>query len=80
MCNGIPEAHMERKETHNKEQIQDSNNMCPQRTTTVYASKIWTLTETDESKLLAFEMRCYQRILKISWNDMIGNEDQKKEP
>ena len=40
----------------------------------IYASETWTLKETDK-KLLAFEMKCYRRILRISWKDMIRNED-----
>ena len=44
----------------------------------LYASEIWTLKETDKKKLLAFEMKCYRRILRISWKDMIKNEDIRK--
>ncbi|CAF1621865.1 unnamed protein product, partial [Adineta ricciae] len=36
----------------------------------LYASETWTLKETDKQKLLAFEMRCYRRILRIRWMDM----------
>jgi len=41
----------------------------------LYASETWTLKETDIKKLLAFEMKCYRRILRISWKDMMRNED-----
>ena len=44
----------------------------------LYASETWTLKETDKRKLLAFEMRCYRKILKINWKDMIRNEDIRK--
>ena len=44
----------------------------------LYASESWTLKETDNKKLLTFEMKCYRRILKISWKDMIRNEDIRK--
>ena len=44
----------------------------------LYASETWTLKETDKKKLLAFEMKCYWRILRISWKDMIKNEDIRK--
>jgi hypothetical protein len=44
----------------------------------LYASETWTLKETDKKKLLAFEMKCYRRILKITWRDMIRNEDIRK--
>ena len=41
----------------------------------IYASETWTLKETDKKKLLVFEMKCYRRIFRISWKDMIRNED-----
>ena len=40
-----------------------------------YASETWTLKETDKKKLLTFEVKCYRRILRISWKDMMRNED-----
>ena len=44
----------------------------------LYASETWTLKETDKRKLLAFEMKCYRRILRVNWKDMIRNEDIRK--
>ena len=44
----------------------------------LYASETWTLKENDKKKLLAFEMKCYRRILRISWKDMIRHEDIRK--
>jgi hypothetical protein len=44
----------------------------------LYASETWTLKETDKKKLLAFEMKCYRRILKVNWRDMIRNEDIRR--
>jgi Reverse transcriptase (RNA-dependent DNA polymerase)/Endonuclease-reverse transcriptase/Domain of unknown function (DUF6451) len=44
----------------------------------LYAAETWTLKEADKKKLLAFEMKCYRRILKINWKDMIRNEDIRK--
>ena len=41
----------------------------------LYASETWTMKETDKEKLLTFEMKCYRRILRIHWKDMIRNED-----
>ena len=41
----------------------------------LYASETWTLKQTDRKKLLAFEMKCYRRVLRINWRDMIRNED-----
>jgi hypothetical protein len=45
----------------------------------LYASETWTLKEADKQKLLAFEMRCYRRILKIHWKDMVRNIDIRKQ-
>ena len=42
------------------------------------ASETCTLKETDKRQLFVFEMRCYRGILKISWKDMIRNEDVRK--
>ena len=44
----------------------------------LYAAETWTLKEADKKKLLAFEMKCYRRILKINWRDMIRNEDIRR--
>ena len=44
----------------------------------LYASETWALKETDKKKLLAFEMKCYPKILRIIWKDMIRNEDIRK--
>lgn len=44
----------------------------------LYASETWTLKEADKQKLLAFEMKCYRRILRVSWQDKIRNEDIRK--
>ncbi|CAM4977713.1 unnamed protein product [Rotaria socialis] len=44
----------------------------------LYASETWTLKETDKKKLLAFETKCYRRILRICWRDMVRNVDIRK--
>ena len=44
----------------------------------LYISETWTLKETDKKKLLAFEMKYYRKILRISRKDMIRNEDIRK--
>jgi hypothetical protein len=41
----------------------------------LYGSEAWTIKKADEKKLQAFEMRCYRRILNISWKDKVRNED-----
>ena len=44
----------------------------------LYAPETWTLKENDKKKLLAFEMKCYRRILRINWKDMVRNDDIRK--
>ena len=34
----------------------------------------WTLKKADEKRLVAFEMRCYRRLLRIRWQDFQTNE------
>ena len=38
-------------------------------------SEIWTIKKNDLKKLVAFEMRCYRKVLNITWKDKIRNED-----
>ena len=44
----------------------------------LYASETWTLKSEDERRLLAFEMRCYRRLLKVCWKDKIRNDAIRK--
>ena len=41
---------------------------------TIYASETWTLTVSDEKKLLVFEMQCLQSILGVSRLNRTRNE------
>ena len=41
----------------------------------LYACESWTLTAELEKRKQAFEMRCYQRLLKISYKDHVTNEE-----
>ena len=41
----------------------------------LYGSEIWTIKNNDLKKLAAFEMRCYRKVLNITWKDKIRNED-----
>ena len=45
----------------------------------LYISETWTLKQTDKKKLLAFEMKCYRRILQISWKDIVRNIDRRRQ-
>ena len=40
-----------------------------------FACKSWTLTAVLEKRTQAFEMRCYRRLLNISYNDHVTNEE-----
>jgi hypothetical protein len=44
----------------------------------LYASETWTLKEVDRKKLLVFEMKCYRRVLRINWQNMVRNEEIRK--
>ena len=43
--------------------------------TFLYASESWTLTAEIERRIQAIEMRCYRRLLNISYKDHVTNED-----
>ena len=38
------------------------------------AADTWTVKITDSRKLVAFEIRCYGRILEVCWKDKFGNK------
>jgi len=40
----------------------------------LYAAETWTIEVAGSRKLLAFEMRCYRRILKVCWKDKVSNK------
>jgi len=41
----------------------------------MYAGETWTLRKRDKNRLLAAEMKCYRRILKIGWQQKITNNE-----
>ena len=41
----------------------------------LYASESWTLTAEIERRIQALEMRCYRRLLNISYTDHVTNEE-----
>ena len=45
----------------------------------LYASESWTLTAELEKRTQVFEMRCYQRLLNISYKDHVTNEEVRRE-
>ena len=42
------------------------------------ACESWTLTAELEKRMQAFEMRCYQRLLNISYKDYVTNEEVRR--
>ena len=42
--------------------------------TLLYGCESWTLSQKYVDKLKAFEMRCYMRMLKITWEERRTNE------
>ena len=43
--------------------------------TATYGCEAWTLNSTDNKKITAFEMKCYRKILRISWIEKVSNEE-----
>ena len=41
----------------------------------LYGSETWTLTAAEKSRVEAFEMWCYRRMMKIKWIDRVSNEE-----
>ena len=41
----------------------------------LYGSEISTIKKNDLKRLVTFEMRCYRKVLNITWKDKIRNED-----
>ena len=44
----------------------------------LYACESWTLTAELEKRTQAFEMRCYRRLLNISYKDDVTNEEVRR--
>ena len=44
----------------------------------LYACESWTLTAELEKRTQAFEMRCYRRLLNISYKDHVNNEEVRR--
>jgi hypothetical protein len=44
----------------------------------LFACESWMLRKQDKHKLMAFEMKCYRRILHIRWQQKIANEEVQK--
>ena len=44
----------------------------------LYACESWTLTAELDKRMQAFEMRCYRRLLNISYKDHVTNEEVRR--
>ena len=44
----------------------------------LYVCESWALTADLEKRTQAFEMRCYRRLLNISYKDCVPNEDVRR--
>jgi hypothetical protein len=41
----------------------------------LYGNKTWTIAKAERRRIEAFKMWCFRRMLKISWTDMVSNEE-----
>ena len=41
----------------------------------MYGCETWVLTKDSQRRVLAFERKCYRKILKISWTEKVSNEE-----
>ena len=44
-----------------------------------YGCETWAMTATTEKKVSAFEMKCYRKVLRISWTQRRSNADIRKD-
>ena len=44
----------------------------------LYAAETWTLKKNDKNRLMAFEMKCYRRILNVRWQQKITNAEIRR--
>ena len=42
--------------------------------TATYRCEAWTINKTEGKLIIAFEMKCYKKILRIPWTDRVTNE------
>ena len=45
----------------------------------IYGCEAWTISKTDEKKITSFEMKCYRKILRISWAERKTNASVLKQ-
>ena len=44
----------------------------------LYACETWTLNKSHQDRLLAFEMYCYRRVLKLNWTHKVTNIEVRR--
>ena len=43
--------------------------------TALYGCEAWTINNTDAKRITSFEMKCYRKILRISWMEKVNNKE-----
>ena len=43
--------------------------------TALYGCEAWTINKTDAKRITSFEMKCYRKILRISWMEKVTNKE-----
>ena len=43
--------------------------------TALYGCEAWTINNTDAKRITSFEMKCYRKILRISWMEKVTNKE-----
>ena len=43
--------------------------------TALYGCEAWTINNTDAKRITSFEMKCYRKILRISWMKKVTNKE-----
>ena len=43
--------------------------------TALYRCETWTINNTDAKRITSFEMKCYRKILRISWMEKVTNKE-----
>ena len=43
--------------------------------TALYGCEAWTMNNTDAKRITSFEMKCYRKILRISWMEKVTNKE-----
>ena len=72
-CADQTKSHLERRK--HRHQLQYQTDAFPGHVYIFYACEIWTITADTERRIQALEMRCFRKLLGISYRDHITNEE-----